>query len=261
MKKLLVFVVLMMLVVTPALACEEAPVLPNIESSTSVFCTEAHMVISENHHIIGKLRPDEVLPFCPPQNVNGSYVTGVVDNGIIREKSEMRYFVAEEVVCGLTKLNVSVQIREEFTQAVKEVISRRLGEDAEYSASSIIACTIGRTTETLYHYFFSTQVNKVIVGTVTFNKGNATTPLYLGDWNGDGLNELGFAAGYVIQTFAPSPAPCKTTTETKSCTKKTSSPCGTTVVQVNFQLNLFSTVTNTQTVGCNPCVRVNCIQY
>ena len=263
-KAMILSLVLMMLAAVPAAACE----LPNIETGAAAMSGAAWWVISGSHHVMGRMNEKETLQIYPAQNVEGAYITGAVETGLIREKGEMRYMAVNGSACGLTRVEVTVSIRAEYMEEVRWIVARRMGEGAAVDAGNVIACTIRRTQATVCHYFFSSTVDRILIGTVTVNNGRDAFALYMGDWTGDGLPELGFAAGYIVQQYKTpekpqgNPQNSQSSTQSKDCGKK--GGC-TLVIQVNAQININSTVTNNQNVninnGCNKNGHmVNCVK-
>ena len=276
MKKLYCLILIsMMLIPAAARACEEAAVLPNIETNGLNLTGGAWLAVSqENHLLFGKLAPDEKLDISPARSLSGVYVRGITAEGVIREKGEMRYVILDGAVCGLTKADVSITISTEYQSTVESIVSRRMGKADGITAADVMACTIGRTETTVYHYMFGRYASYIEVGTAVFNGKNAVS-LCVGDWNGDGLSDLGFPVflGRPEQeTKEPEPEPAaepepepivihdtvyvketvvREVVREKTCVK---------VIQNNFQLNINSTVKNCQKVILGGCHAVQCAE-
>lgn len=264
MKKLFVFMMAALMLMPAAVsACEGGAILPDVDAGTGTVSGEAWVALSsETNMLYGKLYPEEKLRTYAAQTVRGTFVRGIQEDSVIRQKGEMRYTEINGAVCGLTGVQVRVEIREAYKAAASAVIERRMGGCTEITASNVIACTLGRTERTVYHYIFRKNADKVEIGTVTFNE-NSVTGLYLGDWNGDGLMEFGFMAGVgTCKQTTPEPEPAATPQPAKkqptvspakkncaqnTCTGVTNS--GIIQIQINNQVNFGGTFNNTQTVN------------
>ena len=252
MKKL--FAILLVLCVIPmvSFACENdtSVVVPSIESSTHVNSCYAYFALDESLHICAKVSESEKVSVINSSLSESVYVRGVLEDGIIRAKSEVRYLNISGIISGLTKVKCTVSIQNEYLPAVIPILERRLGGEVGLNAASVVACTQWRTQETIYHIMFPENVAHVAVGTLTINE--CTTDICIGDFNGDGLFELGFQAGHWVEEEKPKeepkPAPEPTVivnnnyyvtekTETKVCTK---------IIQDNRQVNINSIVQNNQ---------------
>ena len=244
MKKLFVLMMVAMLLIPTAVqACSGEAVLPNIETPACAEEAECVWVVlsQETQQLFGKMFPNENLPVYPVQSVEGKCVRGIYEHGLWRFKGEMKYLLVDGMVCGLTKVRANVWIDEIYTEAVRKIITRRMGEGCEITAQNVIACTIGRTEETVYHYMFHRDADKIPIGRVLFSGASTEAVIYMGDWTGDGELELGFAisAGTVCPEAEPEthdePAPQETqpseSSDRNSC-KKTK--CGVTNIQINF---------------------------
>jgi len=258
MKKLLVMVLVICMMPTFAFACDyENPAIVAIEKSTNACSGYAYFALDESMHIFAKLNETERVTVYSSKGGESTYIRGIVGNGIIRAKGEMRYLNVGGMLCGLTKVKCSVNIQEEYKEAVWQIIERRIENGAELTANAVIACTQWRTEETIYHIMFSSNVAHVSVGTLTVNE--CVTDICIGDFNGDGLFELGFPSGYWIEESKPepeveeepepAPEPVVIVNNYYVTEKTTQNVCNkvtNTIIQDNRQVNINSQVTNNQ---------------
>lgn len=282
MKKLLsALIALLLLVPASALAdcgcssCESCECVPKAETvlqanssvliaksettvQSGIYIGSAWFALTGENRVIGKISPFEnqpILPACPPEK---PFIGGCVDNGLIRAKGSITTLTdLTGIVFGLKSVSVSVQIQQEYISLVESIVRNRLEVD-EITANSIIAASMWWQENTVCHIFFLSSVSRVQVGTVTVNNGKATIVLYAGDFNGDGIHEIGFAAG-----SCPAPAPEPTPepvpdpklekkpecTVQKTCVRNYYT---TNIIQINNQVNINSKVTNVQKVNV-PC--------
>lgn len=206
MKKILaILLTIAMLLPATAWACEyPSAILAKAEASATVYTDVSYWAMTYDHKISGIKDCGEALPAFPVQRVCGMYVSGCVENGLVREPAMIRLIPSGETVIGLTALcNVTVMIDMEYREIVQEIVTRRIGENTELSANSVIACTTWRIGDYVTHIFFPSYSERFVIGSVTFNAGQDVTMLYAADFDGDGSLELGFAAGWRI----PEPEP------------------------------------------------------
>ena len=260
MKKLiaLMMVALMLIPAMVAVACEEADaVLPNIESGSQSESGPAWVALDAEYQMLyGKTSETEEVEIRPAKCAEKNFVRGIVEDGILRYKGEMRYLVNDGQVFGLTKIEVTVEIGEEYQGPVENILLRRMGDEAKVNAGNVIACTIGRTQTTVFHYFFRASDSCVKVGRVFFN-GTYIANLYMGDWNADGLMELGFMAAGIRVPLDANGEPVAQEETTVTATATAQSACSSAsgnnicvqITQNNYQINVGSTVNN--------CLRVN----
>ena len=289
MKKLIAMVLVAVMMIPAAVyACDGTAVLPNIETAAWDVSGCAWVALSaENRLMYGKLSEEEKLEIFPAKSMNGAFVRGITESGVIREKGEMRYMLLEGTVIGLTKVEVTVKIEAEYWEIVESIVNRRMEKYEEITAADIMACTLGRTESTVYHYLFGRTSGYIAVGSVVFN-GKNTVSLCVGDWNFDGLADLGFPV-YLGNpdseatekeeepetTQEPEPEPAATPepivntvyvkeTIVKEVVKETvKEPSCVKIIQNNFQTIVNSTVTNTQKVILNNgggCRKVECVE-
>ena len=267
MKKLFAVILVLCMIPVFAMACEEElPAFPMIETTSGSYSGYAYFALDESRHICAKVGVDEAVKICSSTYDESACIRGIVGNGIIRAKNELRYLNICGHLCGLTKVKCSVFIKEEYKEIVQSIIGRRIENNNELNTNTVIACTQWRTPETIYHIMFTSNVSHVSVGTLTVNE--CTTDICIGDFNGDGLFELGFPAGSWIEETKPEPVeepeplPEPTViinnhyyvsekTETKVCTK---------IIQDNRQINVNSVVQNNQKQIVNMCSPKNVCQ-
>ena len=236
---------------------------------SGIYIGEAWFALTSENRVIGKISPFEnqpILPACPPQK---PYIGGCMDNGLIREKGSMTTMTdLNGAVFGLKSVHVSIQIQQEHIGLVESIVHSRLEVD-EITANSIIAASMWWQKNTVCHIFFLPSASRVWVGTVTVNNGKAIIGLYAGDFNGDGIPEIGFTAGSCPKSEPtpepvpdPAPAPKAENTETRKVCQKTvcvRNYYTTNIIQINNQVNINSKVTNVQNVNV-PCGKgVKCV--
>lgn len=208
MKKLMAFLLCLLLLPVGGLAC------PETENETFLTYTDPTVwaQTEEFLEVAGMLRPDELVQILPVQNPKGCVMRGFLPNGIIRVPARLRVILAGETILGLRVFgNTAVQIGTAYAPIVEEIVKRELGEEAELSAAAISACILywlpdGSVTERV----FPSYVDHFIVGQVLFNLGVAEGDLAviaIGDWNGDGLLDLGLTAGNAPEPQKPEPEP------------------------------------------------------
>lgn len=231
------------------------------------------------HRVPGKVHPNEDVDALPANPPESAWIGGCVDNGLVREHSVMEVITSGGAVYGLSSVQISIQIREEYISLVESIVRERLDVE-EITANAIIAATMWWQENTVCHIFFLPSAPKMQVGSVTVNNGKTAITLWAGDFDGDGALELGFVTGSApaatpepVATPEPEPAPTpepviihntvyvketvvKETVKEKSCV---------TVVQNNYQVNINSTVTNCQKVilqngGCRKTFVEDCVK-
>ena len=156
----------------------------------------------------------------PVQSPATMYVRGCVDTGLIRgEAAALKVLCVGETLVGLKRLtNVSVTIYGEYAGIVASIVQDVIGEASEISALSLIACTLWQTRDCMAHIFFSSNSDRFVIGSVTLNGGQDTTPLYAGYFGGE--LRLGFALGW---TDTPEPEKTEQTAEKAEQTEKPAS--------------------------------------
>ena len=188
----LVFGLVIWALCSPALACPENE--PGIYTDCTVWAVDA-----ETRELCGTFSPDEQVAVLPIQNA-GNRVRGFLEGGyVIRVAARVRVLCAGDVLLGLTKCNnTRIEIDGEYLPIVSEIVWRTLGDKTEICGGSISGCMIdfrdGTATERLYTKY----TGYVVVGRVYFNTDIAENDWLLiavGDWNGDGLLDLGLVAG------------------------------------------------------------------
>lgn len=222
MKKLIAIVlVALMLIPVVVYSCDGTAVLPNMEADN--MCGEVFVAVqSSTSCLYGKLSPSETVSVAPMQTAS-SRVRGITANGVNRAKGEMRYSVTEDGILGMTKVCASVTIYPDYAQTVTEIVRRCMGEEAMVTASSVVACTICRTSCTVTHRMVGRTSDKVAVGTVLFKGADRAAVLYVTDWDGDGNLDLAFSVNPgTVKTTTATPTPVKPSKKTNNtgCNKK-----------------------------------------
>ena len=265
MKKLIaVMLIAVMLLPAVVYACD-APVV-KMETRES-FAGCAWFALDETRHIAGKWDANAKEGIFSAPGMENPFVKGMLDNGVVRAKGELKYFMAGDMLCGLTKVKISVEITAEYADAVYSIVESRV-DGGEMTAANIIAATQWRTAATIYHVFFLPSAPKAAVGTVYLNGGSSTAALYMGEF--EGVLVLGFVTGGIPYqepeateepepettpepVSTPEPVVIRDTVyvketvvrevvQEKTCVK---------VVQINNQININSTVKNVQKVILN----------
>ena len=158
------------------------------------YTGSAAFVVSRDNHLVGiKNTLETYIHF--PLNVS-TQITGMRDGQVIREKGLARFYAISDAIVGLSSLNVSVTLDHRYYALTKAVI----GEE-ELNVENIIAATYYVNGNYIGHFFFDNATDTIKVGTIYFKNYKAN--LYLGDYNNDGVLELGFHAAqpvYVITT-------------------------------------------------------------
>lgn len=200
MKKLGILALAMALLLTMAsgaYACETAgPIKAMGAKENSAAYGESWWAITTGMKVAGKISPEESAGINAGAGVCGAAVQGITENGILREKSAIRYTEGERIV-GLSRLKVGVTIETQYLETVKAIIFRRLGEETALCANSVISATLWWEGSTVCHIFYSNAAARVRVGAVMIEGAACPAELYMGDFDGDGERELGFAPGWV----------------------------------------------------------------
>ena len=280
MKKLFAIILILCLLPIAALACEDTIPLPKIETGSAETLNGcAWFAVDTTRHIVGKWNAEAHEETFSATGEAAPFILGILDNGIVRSKGELKYTEAGGLILGLTRLDVSVQIYSEYYELVSTIVEARVG--GELSAAAVIAASQWRTSGTIYHVFFVSDSPKAAVGTVWLNGGKNAATLYAGEFQG--VLCLGFMAGGMpCQAPEETEEPEPETTPEPAATpepvviretvyyKETvvreivQKPTCVKVIQNNFQTIINSTVKNVQTVnlgsggGCGK--SLNCVK-
>lgn len=283
LKKIIALVIALCLFVPMiALACEETIIpLPK----TTVKGTEqlngcAWFAIDETKHIAGKWDASAREEILCATTIENPFILGLLDNGVVRAKGEVKYTEIDGWVLGLTKLFCSMDIDAEYWELVSENVKYWTGKD-EVTQATVIAATQRRTATTIYHVFFLPETPKIPVITLWLNGGKSAVTIYAGIFEGE--MALGFVTGgipYQPTETTEEPEP-ETTPEpivntvyvretvVREVVKETvKEPTCVRVIQNNYQTIVNSTVTNTQKVilnstisgGCKKVIPENCVK-
>lgn len=271
MKKLFAMILVLCMIPTFALACEDVMMVQQ-ESVSYIFYDATYWALTEEHHIAGMKNPTEAVSRLSVQNVTDLYVRGFSENGVIRDHCAVKVICFEGTAVGFTKLtNVTVSVNPQFYSVVASIVSRRIGEGTAVCAQSIIASTTWRMENYIAHIFFSAGTDRFVVGNITFNAGKDIALLYAGDFDGNGTLELGFAPGWFdyVPASDPEPEPVKEPDPvvvvhnyyvTQQTTRNVCNKVTHQIIQDNRQVNINSTVTNNQKQIVNINTRRNCDQ-
>lgn len=231
----------------------------------NVFTGAAWWALTAGNRVFGKNGPFENVTAIPANPPRAAWIGGCLDNGIVREHNTMTV-IGDGY--GLTNVEATITLMPDAVELVGSIIRERLGVD-EITVNTIIAATMWWEQSTVCHIFFLPEAPKMWVGTIT--AGKAIIDLYAGDWAGDGTLVLGFMAGGSPATPEPASTPepvviretvyvketvVREVVKEKTCVK---------VIQVNNQININSTVTNSQKVilsgtGCGKNYREKCVE-
>ena len=272
MKKIFAIILILCMLPMAALACEEDMPIVKIETSSAYYAGCAWMALDETRHIVGKWDASaQEETFTAPDKEN-PFILGLLDNGVVRAKGELKYFTAAGRICGLTKVACTVEIRAEYAQAVSEIVENRV-ECKEVNAAAVIAATQWRTAGTIYHVFFLPSAAKAPVGVVRLNGGSSAATLYMGEF--EGALVLGFVTGGVPARepepeedpeepeTEPEPEPVVIVQNVYIRQESTTTNC-TRIIQDNRQININSIVENHQKqivkIGTG-CGGMRCLEY
>ena len=234
-------------------AYSSGPFRAKAEVRMNVYTGKSWWCISENRLITGKIRADEKVDVAKITEQSTPFVRGFVDNGLIREKGAIKYMEIGGTILGLTELEATVTVWEQYADAVATVVHEKLGEDVEISANSILSCSLRWEASTVYHMFADQYSGRIPFGTLALNGGNSTTLIYFCDFDGNGTAEIVFSAGW-IPYEEPEKPECKpdpiVIVQEKTVYVEKTTACKP-ITQIINQLNINSTVTNTQMVNIN----------
>ena len=180
MKKFItVFCVFCLLLTTVSFAAAES------------YSGPASFVVSKENHLVGVRNTSEVVQHFPVYSSHLNTITGVKENGVVREKGLAEFITINDVVLGLTKLNVTINIDSRYYELVKALVDFHTNGD-EMSADSIIASTYYINYGYVGHIFYTEPHNVLVVGTVYFKNQRLPVMLCVGDFYHNGTRELGF---------------------------------------------------------------------
>lgn len=236
MKKLIALMLIAVMLMPIVVYCCDGSgaVLPAVEAETSLSGEVWVAVQANTGFLYGMLAPDEKVAVAPMQTAVNR-VRGITAQGVNRAKGEARYMLTDdECVLGMSKMCASVTIGTKYMETVMAIAQRQIGEGAEITASTIVACTIRRTGCTVTHMMAGRKADKVAVGSVLFSGAEMAATLYVTDWDGDGLLDLAFSVN---------PGPATTVEPKPTNTAKPGKPSKPVV---------------TQKPGCNKkCIEIN----
>lgn len=203
-KPISLILILALMMPAAALACSETemPLLVSASVSTT-FSDVSWWALTEDNILAGIKDENENIARLPVQHIDSQYVAGKLDNGWMRTAAYIRIVQTDCGVMGLTKLkNVAISINPEYIQLAESVVHGLLG-DTELSANAISACAQWRDGDYISTILAPSYSDRVVVGSVTFNNGQDTTPLCIVTFGG----QLHFAlmCGYWIPDLQSDP--------------------------------------------------------
>lgn len=221
--------VLVVLVVGLALwaLCATSYACPETEPGIYTDCT-VWTVDTETRELCGTFSPDEAVKVLPIQNA-GNRVRGFLEGGfVIRVAARVRVLCAGEKLLGLNTLNnTRIEIDGAYLPIVSEIVWRTLGDEVEVCGGSISGCLIDFRDGTASERLYTKYTGYVVVGRAYYNTDMADADWLLvavGDWDGDGLLDLGLVAGSAPEPVKePEPAKEPETSESANCSEKPNS--------------------------------------
>lgn len=166
------------------------------------YAGPADFVVSRDNHLIGVRNTSEVVQHFPMYSSHLNTITGVKENGVVREKGLAEFVTINDITLGLTTLNVTINIDTRYYELVKTLVDFHTNGD-EMSADTIIASTYYMNYNYVGHIFYTEPHNVLVVGTVYFKDQQLPVMLCVGDFYHNGTRELGFMAR---NPFLPSPS-------------------------------------------------------
>lgn len=157
------------------------------------YAGPAAFVVSRDNHLVGVRNISEVIQHFPMYSSHLNTITGVKENGVVREKGLAEYVVINDIMLGLTTLNVTIDIDSRYYELVKALVTLHTNGD-EMSTDTIIASTYYVNNGYIGHMFYSEPHNVLVVGTVYFKNQRQPVMLCVGDFYHNGTRELGFMA-------------------------------------------------------------------
>lgn len=155
----------------------------------------ANFVVSKENHLVGVKDATEIFNYLPVYASNKAIITGVVEGNIVREKGLAQFYTINDVVIGLTTLNVSINLDRRYFELTKDIVIKNTGAE-ELNTENIITATYYVNNDHIGHIFFDNATEVLPVGVVYF-KGKIAI-LFAGDCNNDGVLELGFHASQPV---------------------------------------------------------------
>lgn len=164
-------------------------------------------VVESCRELAGIKEPGEQLEILKVQNVSGNYIRGFAQGGLIRAKAMITVIPGAGCVLGLKELdNVIFKVPTQYVGLLAEIADRRIGD--ELSAATLAASTLWRRGDTVAHIFWRDEDNVFPVAEAWFNGGKdpqQMTYIWAGDFDGDGLLEIGFKFGVPYPTITKEP--------------------------------------------------------
>ena len=231
MKKLICMILILVTVVTGALACED--VLPKEEASAA-YTLKGDVLLpleADTRELLGHHDYKAKLEVYPVSQ--GQIVRGIVEDGVLHIKGAARVMVTEcGQVLGLTRIHdIWYEVDPEDWELVAGIVLRRTGEELTDKAGPMAAAMQYRVGDTIREIFFRKDQVKEAVGTMHCNGGRDVAVVYAGDYDEDGMLELGLVDGsglpkvQKVQKEEPedkdSEKQCKTVVVTRTVTEQT----------------------------------------
>ncbi len=171
----------------PAAACDAAPAAQPIllPAMGETFRDPAWWAVTEDCRLAGIKDEGESLTLLGVQRVSGQWVAGMSENGWVREKAAVRIPCLNGQVTGLTRLsNVTITVWAEYVSLARATVEALFGEGAALSAAAIAAGATWRAGEYAAMIFAPSYAERTIIGCVSFNGGQDTTPLCIRTFGG-----------------------------------------------------------------------------
>lgn len=181
--------VMALMVSVGALACDDVPakvpVLVAKSGASMTFTDASWWTVTEDCTLAGIKDEGEILRHLGVQRVCGMYVAGWLDNGWTRDAAAIRVTEMGGRTVGLTLLkNVAITVYAEYTELAREIVTDLFGEGTELSANVIAAGATWWENGYATTIFAPSYCDRIIIGSVTFNKGADVTPLCVRSFGG-----------------------------------------------------------------------------
>lgn len=220
MKKFFALLLVLCLIPLNTLACDV--LLPKDEGTKTAAESAEYIIIkdkdedcsrwaveADSRELCGIKSPDEKLELKKPYAGPSKYLRGNAQGGMIRVPGKIRVACIADQTAGLYQFgNVQFRISAELVEFVTKVLQERVG--CVLCAEGISAATLWWIDGDLSHIFWPDEIPVIPVIEVIFNGGEFSTWIYAGDFNGDGIIELGFKFGIPfppVPKVTPEPEP------------------------------------------------------
>ena len=178
-----------LMVSVSALACDDVPakvpVLVANGGASVTFADASWWTVTEDCTLAGIKDEGEILRHLGVQRVCGMYVAGWLDNGWTRDAAAIRVTEIGGQTVGLTLLkNVTITVYAEYTELAQEIVTDLFGDGMELSANAIAAGATWWEDGYATTIFAPSYCDRIVIGSVTFNKGADVTPLCVRTFGG-----------------------------------------------------------------------------